>query len=87
MVPTFKSKTLLTDLYSMNPPHSRGVLLFYHPIFLLSSSLGGRDLEAKYVELSIVLILYIRESIIYICLWREILVSWGRTCLATINKS
>jgi hypothetical protein len=32
MVPTFKSKTLITDLYSMNPPDSRGLLLFEHPI-------------------------------------------------------
>jgi hypothetical protein len=32
MVPTFKSKTLITDLYSMNPPDSRRILLFYHPI-------------------------------------------------------
>jgi hypothetical protein len=24
MVPTFESKTLITDLYSMNPPDSRG---------------------------------------------------------------
>jgi hypothetical protein len=35
MVPTFKSKTLITDLYSMNPPDSRVVLLFYHPIYSL----------------------------------------------------
>jgi hypothetical protein len=28
MVPAFKSKTLITDLYSMNPPDSKGVLLF-----------------------------------------------------------
>jgi hypothetical protein len=33
MVPTFKSKTLITGLYLMNPPDSKGVLLFttlYH---------------------------------------------------------
>jgi hypothetical protein len=33
MVPTFKSKTLITDLYSMNPPDSNGILLFYHPTY------------------------------------------------------
>jgi hypothetical protein len=32
MAPTFKNKTLIADLYSMNPPASRRVLLFYHPI-------------------------------------------------------
>jgi hypothetical protein len=32
MVPTFRSKTLITDLYSMNPPDSRGYYFFYHPI-------------------------------------------------------
>jgi hypothetical protein len=31
MVPTFKSKILITGLYSMNPPDSRGVLLFTTP--------------------------------------------------------
>jgi hypothetical protein len=28
MVPPFKSKTLVTDLYSMNPPDSRGYYFF-----------------------------------------------------------
>jgi hypothetical protein len=28
MVPTFKSKTLITDLYSMNPQGSRGYYFF-----------------------------------------------------------
>jgi hypothetical protein len=28
MVPTFKSKTLIIDLYSMNPLHSRGYYFF-----------------------------------------------------------
>jgi hypothetical protein len=27
-VPTFKSETLITDLYSMNPPDSRGYYFF-----------------------------------------------------------
>jgi hypothetical protein len=32
MVPTFKSKTLITDLYSMNPPDSRVGIAVLHPI-------------------------------------------------------
>jgi hypothetical protein len=40
MVPTFKSKTLITDLYFMNPPNSRGVLLFYHPITPKINAMG-----------------------------------------------
>jgi hypothetical protein len=31
MVPTFKSKTLITDLYSMTPPDSRGDINFLPP--------------------------------------------------------
>jgi hypothetical protein len=38
MVPIFKSKTLITDLYSMSPPDSRGLLLFYH---LYKAEIGG----------------------------------------------
>jgi hypothetical protein len=31
MVPTFKSETLITDLYSMNPPDSRAGITFLPP--------------------------------------------------------
>jgi hypothetical protein len=40
MVPTFKSKTLITDLYSMNNPDSREILLFYHPIYYADNPNG-----------------------------------------------
>jgi TPR repeat protein len=57
MVPTFKSQTLITYLYSMNPPDSRGLLLFYHPIITVCYACGtglsvNRSKATKYFKLS-----------------------------------
>jgi hypothetical protein len=48
MVPTLKSKTLITDLYSMNPPDSRVILLFT----ILYNVLHGCFLVERLLDLS-----------------------------------
>jgi hypothetical protein len=40
MVFTFKSKTLITDLYSMNPPDSRDGITFCQPIYQVNRAIG-----------------------------------------------
>jgi hypothetical protein len=41
MVPIFKSKTLITNLYSMNPPNSRGYYFFTTLYMPLNSVVDG----------------------------------------------
>jgi hypothetical protein len=40
MVPAFKSETLITDVYSMNPPEDRGYY-FCHPIQVIRKQKFG----------------------------------------------